>query len=428
MRVLLIAYHYPPDAAVGAFRAGNVAAALRAAGHEVVVIAGPGTTGRDEGADGVHRVRPVIDPRRFLARTRRDPAIPADAGAGDPTPEQVWTPPAKTPGWKRLIGALLWLPDDRQGWIPAVVAKAIRMRGRFDLLYTTGPPFSGHLAGLVLRPLLRARWAAEFRDPWTDTPGKPEHVRTRATDSFERWLEGRCLRAADHVITVTDATGELLRRRLGPGRADKVSVVRNGIDTLAAAPSPGTPSHRIVYVGNIYHQRDPRPFFEAVASLARAGRLPADTSVQFIGDCNAYRGVDLVRYVDAIGIGDRVRFLDPMPHSECQRMVADADVLLLLAQDQPAQVPNKLYEYLGARKPILAYVDRAGESAQLLESAGGHHLVYGGDDDDAGARALERALGGVPPSHSREEEEFLENLLTARQMERLVATLNGKAS
>lgn len=36
---------------------------------------------------------------------------------------------------------------------------------------------------------------------------------------------------------------------------------------------------------------------------------------------------------------------------------------------------NKVYEYLGTRRPILAVVDEDGETAQMLRMVGGHQLV-----------------------------------------------------
>src|SRR5690606_16019853 len=43
----------------------------------------------------------------------------------------------------------------------------------------------------------------------------------------------------------------------------------------------------------------------------------------------------------------------PMPHEEVMRLQAQADVLVNLGNtNQPAQIPAKLYEYLGVRKLV----------------------------------------------------------------------------
>src|SRR5258705_12511667 len=216
MRILMIAYHFPPDPAVGSLRASHVAEALQAAGHEVTVITArlPGERGRwRPGASGL-RVRPIrclptlrdlyLWAKRGLRVRRPDRAKTQSDGSTPDWPDHV-------PFWKRQLLSLFWLPDDRTGFvIPALLAALGQVRKGVDLVYTTVPPFSGHLVGLVLRRVIGLRWAAEFRDPWTDQRGKPAHVRSRWSDAVERWLERQCLRAADHIIAVTDNTRELL--------------------------------------------------------------------------------------------------------------------------------------------------------------------------------------------------------------------------
>jgi glycosyltransferase involved in cell wall biosynthesis len=264
------------------------------------------------------------------------------------------------------------------------------------------------------------RWVAEFRDPWTDNPWKPAHVRSGASDAAERWLERRCLASADRVVAVSDAAAQMFAAKMPDGRAGDVVVVRNGIDVIAP-PRPPRAGHvrDAIYVGNLYHQRDPRPFLDALASLHAKGRLQPGLRVRFVGDCRYYRDVSLERYAADHGIADIVDIVDRVPHDECQRMIEASDLLLLLAQDQPAQVPNKLYEYLGARIPILAFVDAGGESETMMRRIGGHWIV----GTDASATAIEAtvaaALGATPTDAAAPDEALLETWSTERQMDAL---------
>jgi hypothetical protein len=84
----------------------------------------------------------------------------------------------------------------------------------------------------------------------------------------------------------------------------------------------------------------------------------------------------------------------------------DSDLLLLLAQNQPLQVPNKLYEYLGARRPILAFVDEMGESASMLRRLGGHFVVDRKDPAHV-AEVVGRALSGQRPDETAATESLL---------------------
>jgi glycosyl transferase family 4 len=386
MNILLIAYHFPPDSAVGAVRAGNLAAALQAAGHNVKVITArlPGERHGRPTVSGLS-VRTVRSLPTLLAvyawvkgLFKRRQRGQADNGSHAAAPALDW--PDRVPTWKRYLLSLMWLLDDRTGFIlPALLAAWREIRMGVDLVYTTAPPFSAHLVGLMLRRLGGPRWAAEFRDPWTDEPGKPAHIRSRWGDAAERWLERQCLRSADHVITVTDSVRDLvIAKTNGAGLAGKTVVVRNGIERLSeAAPRPqrGGP-FRIVHIGTFYEFRDPRPFLAGLASvIQQRGLRPDELQVDLIGDCRWFHGVSVEQAAADAGLRDVVRFRDWAPREVALHAVATADLLLLLAQNQRAAVPNKLYEYLGARIPILAFTDTDAEVATMLRQAGGHYLV-----------------------------------------------------
>jgi len=335
----------------------------------------------------------------------------------------------------------MWLPDEHQAFIPAALWKVWRIHrhsGGMDLLYTTAPPFSAHLAGLILKWTTGIRWAAEFRDPWTDNPAKPARLRTRLSDAIERRLELLCLRNADHVVSATDAINDLLKSKLTPRARQQFVVARNGIDQLMPSPPPRPPRpprstnlagpFRIVHAGSLYHGRDPRPFLRALAALRQKGRFAeGEVQMEFVGDNRWFGDVSVERFAQDLGIASMVRFYDWLPHSACLQILERSDLLLLLAQHQPAQVPNKLFEYLGTRKPILAFVDAQGEGARMLQRAGGHYLVME-DGLPAAEAALEKALTdawATGVGNERSDESVLREWTTERQMGRLLTALQA---
>jgi glycosyltransferase involved in cell wall biosynthesis len=444
VRVVLLAYHFPPDPAVGSLRAAKVARAFADAGHEVhVVTARLEHERRPDVGKGitVHAIVPWRGAREFWAalKTRlqaiRDHRRTARAAGGEPetSEDPTWRPPTQVPAWKRFIFACMWLPDDRQGFVvPAMRAVRALGIGPDDLLYSTCPPYSPHLAALLLARATGARWVAEYRDPWTGNVQKPWWVRTAATDAVDRWLERRCLRRADLVVSVSEGIDERLRTLLPEGRRDRAIVVRNGIETLAptrAAPAAGP--RRILHVGTFSHGRDPRPFLEALAAVVRRRGLSADAvRVDLVGQCRHFDGEPLDAHVRALGLGDIVRFEDWVPHARARELIDEASVLLLLAQQQPDQVPNKLYEYLGARRPILAWVDEAGESARMLRRVGGHAVVTPGSNGLA-EREIERLLdsdreaaGAAPLAETNET--ILGEWTSEVQMRRLLDAVGGR--
>jgi glycosyltransferase involved in cell wall biosynthesis len=436
LKVVLIAYAFPPFSAAGSARAAKVANALRNEGHSVHVITsrlpgeGPGPRLVEEGltvtpvATLPHPRQVFVAAKRLLGRWKK-PVSAAQASVAASDDGQV----KERATWKRLILSLLLLPDDLQGFIPPAVTHVLRHVRGADLVYTTSPPATAHLVGLVLKLLTGVRWVTEFRDPWYPQRGT---MSSRARDRIEGWLEYQCISRADHVIAVSQGTHDLLRARLEGRAAGRCAVVRNGIDELAPATRAASEKgpERILYLGTLYWKRNPRLFLRGLAiARRRLGVGPDELFVDFVGNCRAFGGESVEAIVRELGLDDVVRFHDWVPHTEAQRMLEDATLLLLLAQEQPIQVPNKLYEYLGTRKPILAVADDQGETARMLRAVGSHYVATELDDEARMADLLERALTRNRAAiMDPRGEAVLEEWTTERQMRGLIELLGAESA
>ena len=436
--IVLLAYHFPPDPAVGALRPARVARELANAGYRVTVIAAPLPGGSveaetvDDPAISIRRV--ALQPGlrdlqhrigsafRRLRRTSPTPATEASSA--------TWLPPSGVAPWRRNLLSLLWLPDDRQGFImPAVRAGFSEIRAGADLIYSTAPPFSAHVAGLLLKLWSGASWIAEFRDPWTDNPGKPAFVRSRFSDTSERWLERRVLRAADLIVAVTRSTRDLLANKLQADEADRVIVSMNGIGAVrqernGAAPREGP--IRILYTGNLYLERNPTGFLRALGhARARMHFTPDDVRLDFVGDCQHFLGRPVRAIAEECGVADLTHFTAWASPDDCRKLQENADLLLLLATGQPAQVPNKLFEYLGSRKPILAFLDDRGDSAGMLREVEGHHVITEKDSPAERDAIVAEAIRLARVSPTRGNAAVLEQWATTLQMRRLLDAVAG---
>jgi glycosyltransferase involved in cell wall biosynthesis len=424
--ILLITQAFPPEPVVGALRAENVARAFRDAGYRVIVVTATvegERPGLRAGLPGVAIHTVALGPRyreRMTRLFRRFQTLVPRAQQPGPSTVPGGRPrPAR--GLRGLLLSLVWIPDDELRFVwPAYRAARRLLAEQVDLVYTSAPSHSTNLVGLLLRRLHGVRWAAEFRDPWCYPHSVPV---TPFVERVNRSLERRSIAAADYLVTVTDQTAELYRERLGP-QAGKVVVARNGIPgfTPRDARPPDGP-FRIVYSGSIYGGRDPRAFVRAVAEVApdaAAAGTPLAIDI-FVGEARAAGDVPLETFVAQLGLGDIVRVHDWRPHAEIQRVLQSADLLLLLAQRQPLQVPNKLYEYLGTRVPILAIADEHGETARMLRQAGGHYVVSRDTPADIAA-ALRTALAERDRAPAAAGP-VLDEWRTERQMQHLVSAV-----
>jgi Glycosyl transferases group 1 len=184
-----------------------------------------------------------------------------------------------------------------------------------------------------------------------------------------------------------------------------VRVITNGYDREAfddpLPPPPDRAALEIVYAGAIYPGRDPRPLLDAVCQLRRNGALAGrPLRVSFFGlDHGSY---DLSGAIRQRGLDGMVRIMGQIPHSEILRTLREADVLLLLDHPgRPLGVPAKLYEYIGAGRPILALGECGGDLEWVLRESGAAHRIADPSSPDAIEGALVALVGEARTGRDR---------------------------
>jgi glycosyltransferase involved in cell wall biosynthesis len=438
-RILLVAELYPPEPRVGAFRTRKLAEALWEAGHDVHVL----VMGAGDRAPGPLKERLTLHvaPRRrspidFLRGVRGGGASVAapDAAAGGGASADAPAPAGREPqGLKRVVLSLLHTPDGAQGMVPALADAAAAIPGRFDLVYSTAPSFSINLAARRIAERRGVPWVMELRDPWRGSGASEIRMAesTRLADWLDRRLYEGCVRRAAMVVTVADGAAEMIRSHVGPARADRVVSVLNGIDEVEhdRPPRPaGRSALRVVYTGSVYPPRDPGPLVRALARL-RAGGGP-ELHLTFAG---ATEPAELARIRAFTGgaLAEHTEVLPWIPQQEVRTLIRDADLVLLPSQKWVRQIPNKLFDYLAARVPILALVEPGSEADRMLEAVGGHHVVRTTDGetrlDAVVAQAVRAAAGERRPVG---DAAVLERWTVAAQQRRMVraveALLDGR--
>lgn len=404
--VLVVAYHYPPDTAVGSMRTHRFVRYLSEFGWRPVVLTVRHGAQRSE--NGVIRARMLPGVRQavrwakgLLARGGAEPAVDdgeCSPGYAAPDASQVSKP-------HRTLYALMWLPDDRQGWFAPAVAAGVRgvLRSGAQVVYSSGPPWTCHVVGLTVAVLTRRPLVADFRDPWVDNPAKPAFVRTRWSDRADLAMERMVVRRAAAVVCTTHALRQEMAARHRGVPDSRFVVVSNGFDPRELTEIPSavrTNQDEVVmaYAGTLYGERDPRPLFRAASAVRANGARPF--RIIFMGQCDRATGLPVAQMVRDYDLEDCVELTGQLPRSECLKRLSEADILLLFAMRQPAQVPAKLYEYIGLGKPVLALAEVGSETArELYEAKAG--VAADAGDNEAVKTALKLAvageLSGSPP-------------------------------
>ena len=373
-RILLIAYHFPPlRGSSGIQRTLRFARYLPEFGWQAAVLTATANAypevARESLADipvGVPVCRaPALDTARHLSIAGRYPGFLA-------RPDR----------WKS------W-------WLPAVPAGLALVR-RFapDALWSTYPIATAHAIGHTLHRLTGLPWIADFRDPMAQDDYPPD-ARTRAAYHA---LERRVVRRAARLVFTTPGAERIARARHPGLAANRVAVIENGYDEEAFAAVDGrvrAPLHdgaiTLLHSGIVYQEeRDPTALMHGLALLReRGGASAARLRIRFRAPVHEARLVELAR---AAGVAAAIEVLPPVGYRDALDEMLRADGLLVLqASNCNEQIPAKVYEYLRARRPIVALTDPAGDTARTLARSG-VHLVARLDDPPAIAALLEQFL------------------------------------
>jgi hypothetical protein len=141
----------------------------------------------------------------------------------------------------------------------------------------------------------------------------------------------------------------------------------------------------------VYAGRDPSAFLDALQDLlAHASRAERPVRVQFLGKLDKNRDPSLLETaIRSRGMESVVSIADHVPYVRSLEQMVRSDILLLL--DSPGRrigVPAKLYEYLGAGRPVLALAEPESDTAWVLRESGIPHRIARPNDRLAIKQAL----------------------------------------
>lgn len=382
MRTLLISCFFPPGNTIGAVRVGKTAKHLLGMGHEVrVVCADPTTLSQGDSSLPLEIPAemlccvPWVDPHQWARPLVRRLAAPRSTGE----PSSKNTAPKSSPPAASFVNSLEGLPKPLRGlaklylsWVnlpdsfkrwrrPAVMAAVdLIRRWPADVIYASGPPFTALQVAADVSRITGTPWVAELRDLWKDDPHNLYGPWRRALDGrFER----RTLSTADGMVTVSAPLARVLEDRYHK----PVEVVLNGFDH-GDHPQPSTEQYdqrlHIVYTGKICGlKRDPTPLYEALKLLGKQAEH-IDVSFYVLDDM-----VMAERTVEQHGLEHIVHIHPPVPYQRSLALQADADLLLLIIWDTAGAegiFTGKLFEYLGAKRPVLAIAPKNNVARELI--------------------------------------------------------------
>jgi glycosyltransferase involved in cell wall biosynthesis len=448
MRILIVSKFFPPENSIASLRPYSWAKYWSRAGHDVSVLTCVKPGGRTEalkisGKESFKLFEIDYSPiyyklqNIYLSQSKAGKVNSLnilDERHGVETPEKKQANlflknKLKELNDFRLTRGLLngqRMPDTMELWVnPAL--KWAKSHGPWDLVVSSHAPYACHLIAYNLKKAqYAAKWAADFRDLWTD------HHNFKGLFPFtliENTLERRIMKYADIITTVSEPLAATLRNKYGE---NKVYVIENGFDPEDLTGLPDEPIFkdnkvRIVYTGTIYKgKQDPQPLFDAVKELAEKDEtkyLLSNLEILFAGATNTIA----LKQAEESGVSQWVKDGGFLPREDILRIQRDADALLFLEFDKgkvKGILTGKLYEYLFSNTEIWAIgVKEDFSTGEIIKRANAGILF--GDDKLLIMQELTRLLTQKRKLVMKTDKDFLKKydrqLLAVQLLETAIA-------
>jgi hypothetical protein len=263
---------------------------------------------------------------------------------------------SSTSSLDRLLGLAAQVvnyPDAHRRWrrVAGRAIEGLLKQEGIAAVLSTSPPVTAHVIARDVKARYGVPWIADLRDLWTQNHDYGYGAIRKAVDLR---LERKTLGSADALVTVSQPWAERLGA-LHP--AKRVHIITNGFDPgyVSGGGEQLPEKFTITYTGSIYpSNQDPRKLFLAVRSLIDDGTIdPQRLEVRFHTPPAAW----LDREIRDLGLEDVVTQPGMVPYETALKLQRSSHALLLLNWEDPRErgwYPLKSFEYLAARRPIVA--------------------------------------------------------------------------
>jgi len=256
-------------------------------------------------------------------------------------------------GTGRLLNFILF-PDAKIGWLPFAISagKKIIAELKPQAVFATAPPWTALLIGAQLAGYAGLPFIADFRDPWPAGFQTPPFYQQSALKKLLKNI----LTAAELVLTVNPGTAARLATVTTGKNAHlkKIKILENGFDPEDLMVQPEKlEGFSILYAGNLYEN------LAQIKGFIKALSLVPEAKFYLAGEVDQKSRKMLSSHPQVVLLGR-------VTHSRVWALMKGADLLLYIGKpEQP--VGLKLYEYLGANRPILIWGDNEFEATELIK-------------------------------------------------------------
>jgi glycosyltransferase involved in cell wall biosynthesis len=374
-RVLLIASDFPPSLTIAARRPLGLSKYLPEFGWDPVVLTIRDIKRIKADYPGIYiiesdplqkprLVKKILDivHRRQKANQSNDPHLITNGHYHDSPVERSWI---------TKLRKIIFYPDRYfLFWYTTAVKEYLQLAKDIPVhaIISTAKPFTTHIIAKHIRSRIHVPWIADFRDLWPHWRFfQVDDYYNKTSNILNRTLLSKVLSTADAIVAVTQPQKLLLERRF-PTKT--VYYIPNGFDPAEykGMSKLCISKFLLTYTGQVRTDcQDPEILFKAMSRLIQKKlidrsiirlRFYGEITNKLLSDIKKYQITDIVE-----AAGER------RPRDEILTKQLESSLLVLFAALDPQNTctaPGKIYEYLAARRPIVAIGKPTG--ADILEN------------------------------------------------------------
>lgn len=282
------------------------------------------------------------------------------------------------------------IPDTRFLWKYYAIKKAkqICKEHKIDLIFSSSPPQTNHIIATKVSKATGIPCVGDFRDPWTDVYWlKTFPLRWKLIHYFDKKLEKRTLDRMTAITTVSPSWVELFQSKT----KSPVHLVYNGFDNeINISNKTQNSKFTIRYTGSLSLEQDISVFMKALDLLDAKLDLKQNFNIEFIGNFPEF----VKDKISSFKTAHQVKILPYVSSKEAYDLMNASDMLLLFIHLTPDNgvINYKIYDYLSTAKTILAFGDKNGDAAQIIEKSRAGKMFEYSDDKSVATFIEEKFL------------------------------------
>ena len=362
-KVMVIAYYFPPMGLSGVQRTLKFVKYLKNYNWEPTVIT---TGGVGYFAHDDYLAKELDESAIRVIRTEgRDPNSLLSKYGTIKLPREIFR---KT---FNKLSQTFFIPDNKISWAKKALneAEALLEKEKFDAIFVTGPPFSSFHVFNQIHKKHRISLVLDYRDLWYQSYfafyPSPFHK------MIHKKMEYNALKAADRIIVTNRQIKEKLLNTYQFLTFNDIVIITHGFDPPDFINANVIPKHNrrmiLTYSGIFMVYNSPEYFLRAFKQISiEHPEIAKDIELHFVG----FLRKENRRLVNKLNLQEFIFDHGYVNHNEAVSKILSSDVLWMMVgrrKNIDAILPGKIYEYMGAKKPIIACVPEGAAKTAVQE-------------------------------------------------------------